>query len=289
MEIPRRMISIKRLTFVIVIGVLVFCNFCLAYGQDKSVATLFSNNKKIEEEADSAVLFMEANKYHKEEKYEKAAMLYENLIRSGMTNGEIYYNLGNSYFKMGMLGKAILNYRLAELYLPRDEDIKANIGYARQLTKDRIEEKQFLPFLKEFCFWYSKLNIKELLIVFLLFNGLFWALATIRIFWKREYQNLILLINLALVLVLGCSLALKRYNCTHKIGGVVLAKEITVRAGNGINNTALFQLHDGAEFKIIEQDGDWFKVELGDSKRGWVQSKYVGKCQLHTPSFSVDS
>ena len=283
------MISIKRLTFVIVIGVLVFCNFCLAYGQDKSVATLFSNNKKIEEEADSAVLFMEANKYHKEEKYEKAAMLYENLIRSGMTNGEIYYNLGNSYFKMGMLGKAILNYRLAELYLPRDEDIKANIGYARQLTKDRIEEKQFLPFLKEFCFWYSKLNIKELLIVFLLFNGLFWALATIRIFWKREYQNLILLINLALVLVLGCSLALKLYNCTHKTGGVVLAKEITVRAGNGINNTALFQLHDGAEFKIIEQDGDWFKVELGDSKRGWVQSKYVGKCQLHTPSFSVNS
>ncbi len=232
---------------------------------------------------------MEANKYHKEEQYERAAMLYENLIRSGMTNGEIYYNLGNSYFKMGMLGKAILNYRLAELYLPRDEDLKANIVYARQLTKDRIEEKQFLPFLKEFCFWYSKLNIKELLIVFLLFNGLFWVLATIRIFWKREYQNLILLINLALVLVLGCSLALKLYNCTYKIGGVVLAKEITVRAGNGINNTALFQLHDGAEFKIIEQDGDWFKVELGDSKRGWVQSKYVGKCQLHTPSFSVDS
>ena len=84
-----------------------------------------------------------------------------------------------------------------------------------------------------------------------------------------------------MLLVLGCSLALKLYNCTHKISGVVLAKEITVRAGNGINSTALFQLHDGAEFKIIEQDGDWFKVELGDGKRGWVQSKYIGKCQLH--------
>ncbi len=66
------MINMKRLIFVIIIGVLFSCNFCLAYGQDKSVATLFSNNKKIEEEADSAVLFMEANKYHKEEKYEKS-------------------------------------------------------------------------------------------------------------------------------------------------------------------------------------------------------------------------
>ena len=283
------MLNVMKHVFVTVIGVLVFCHLCLAYGQDGGVAALFPNGEQIEEETDGALLFMEANKYYKEETYEKAAVIYENLIRSGMINGDIYYNLGNSYFKMGMLGKAILNYRLAELYLPRDEDLKANIGYARQLTKDRIEEKQFLPFLKEFCFWYSKLNLKELLMVFLLLNGLFWALATIRIFWKREYQNLILLINLALVLVLGCSLALKLYNCTHKIGGVVLAKEITVRAGNGINSTALFQLHDGAEFKIIEQGGDWLKIELGDGKRGWVLSKYVGRCQLHIPSFSVDS
>lgn len=283
------MLNMKKRIFVIVIGVLVFCHVCLAYGQDQSLTTLFSDRKKIVEEADSAAWFMEANKYHKEEEYEKAATLYENLIRSGMTNGEIYYNLGNSYFKMGMLGKAILNYRLAELYLPRDEDLKANLRYARQLTKDRIEEKQFLPFLNEFCFWYSKLNLKELLMVFLLFHGLFWALATTRIFWKRGYQNSLLLINLALVLVLGCSLALKGYNQSHKIGGVVLAREVTVRAGNGMKNTALFQLHDGAEFKILEQDGDWFKVELGDGKRGWVPSKYVGRCQLQTPSFFIDS
>lgn len=283
------MLYMKKLIFVVIIGVLVFCKVCLAYGQDESVATLFPNSKKIVEEADPAVWFMEANKYHKEEEYEKAAILYERLIRSGVSNGEIYYNLGNSYFKMGMLGKAILNYRLAELYLPRDEDLQANIGYARQLTKDKIEERQLLPFLNEFCFWYSKLNLKELVMVFLLFHGLFWVIATIRIFWKRGYLNSILLINLALVLVLGCSLVLKGYHQSHKIGGVVLAKEVTIRAGNGKNNTALFQLHDGAEFKILEQDGDWFKIELGDGKRGWVPSKYVGTCQLHPPSFSVGS
>jgi len=274
------MINTKRIFFIIAIGVFSFCNLYPTYGQDQSFAALFSRNQKIKGEIDAAHSFMEANKHYKEEKYNEAALLYEDLIGSGINNGEIYYNLGNSYFKMGLLGKAIFNYRLAELYLPRDEDLKANIKYARQLTKDRMEVKQFLPFLKEFCFWYSKLNLKELLIVFLIFNGLFWTLATTKIFWKKDHQNQILLINLVLVLVLGCSLALKLYNCTHKTGGVVLAREITVRAGNGINNTALFQLHDGAEFEIIEQDEDWIKIELEDGKRGWVKSSWVGKCQF---------
>ena len=274
------MINTKRVFFIIAIGVFFSCNLYSTYCQDQSFAALFSRNQKIKEKIDTADSFMEANKYYKEEKYNEAALLYEDLIGSGINNGEIYYNLGNSYFKMGLLGKAIFNYRLAELYLPRDEDLKANIKYARQLTKDRMEVKQFLPFLKEFCFWYSKLNLKELLIVFLIFNGLFWTLATIKIFWKKDHQNQILLINLALVLVLGCSLALKLYNCAHKTGGVVLAREITVRAGNGINNTALFQLHDGAEFEIIEQDGDWIKIELEDGKRGGVKSSWVGKCQF---------
>lgn len=274
------MITIKRLIFIIAIGALFFSPAHPVQGRNRSSTTFLSHNQEIEEAVDAATLFMEAHKYYNEEKYDQAASLYEELIQSGIRNGEIYYNLGNSYFKMGMLGKAILSYRLAELYNPRDEDLHANLRYARQLTKDKIEEKQFLPFIKEFCFWYSKLNLKELMIVFLIVHGIFWIVAIIRTFWEKEHQNLILLINLVLVIITGCSLTLKMYNRTYNIEGVVLTKEITVRSGNGINNTAIFQLHDGAEFKIIKQDKGWIKIELGDGKRGWVESRWVGKFQL---------
>jgi len=274
------MINIKRLIFIISIGALFLSPAHPVQGRNQSSTTLLSHSQEIEEAVDAATSFMEAHKYYNEEKYDQAASLYERIIQSGIQNGEIYYNLGNSYFKRGMLGKAILSYRLAELHLPRDEDFKANLRYARQLTKDRIEEKQFLPFIKEFCFWYSKLNLKELMIVFLIVHGLFWILAIIRTFWEKEYQNLILLINLVLLVIIGCSLTLKMYNRTYNIEGVVLTKEITVRSGNGTNNTALFQLHDGAEFKIIKQDEGWIKIELKDGKRGWVESKWVGKCQF---------
>jgi len=282
------MIIIKRLITIIAIGIFFFCTFYPLSAYNQGASALFSHNQKIKEEINAATLFMEANKYYKEEKYREAALRYERLIQSGVSNGETYYNLGNSCFKMGMLGKAILSYRLSELYLPRDEDLKANLRYARQLTKDKIESKQFIPFLKGFFFWYAKLNLKELLIAFLIFHGLFWMLAIIRIFWRKEYQNLMLLINLVLVAMLGCSLALKLYNNTYNIDGVVLAKEITVRSGNGFNNTALFQLHDGAEFNIIEQSKDWIKIELADGKRGWVESRWVGKCQFHNWTSPAD-
>ena len=90
------------------------------------------------------------------------------------------------------------------------------------------------------------------------------------------------LINLAVVVVLGFSLALRLYNYSYATGGVVLAKEITVRSGNGINNTALFQLHDGAEFRITKQEKEWIQIELADGKRGWVESRWVGKCRINS-------
>ena len=282
------MITIKHCIFIISIGTIFFSLAHPVQGEKQSATTFLSHNQKIEEAVDAATSFMEAHKYYNKENYDHAASLYEELIQSGIRNGDIYYNLGNSYFKMGMLGKAILSYRMAELYNPRDEDLQANLRYARQLTKDRIEEKQFLPFIKEFCFWYSKLNLKELMIVFLIAHGLFWIVAIIRTFWKKEHQNLILLINLVLVVIIGCSLTLKTYNHIYNIEGVVLTKEITVRSGNGTNNTALFQLHDGAEFKIIKQDEAWIKIELKDGKRGWVENRWVGKCQLQNWLFSFD-
>jgi tetratricopeptide (TPR) repeat protein len=229
---------------------------------------------------DEATLFMEAQKNYREGNYSQAALNFEKLLQDGTRNGTLYYNLGNSYFKMGMLGKAILSYRLAELYLPRDEDLNANLRYARQLTKDRIESKQLVPFLKRFCFWYSKLNIKELFIVFLIAHTLFWLIAMIRIVWRKEYLNFIFLITLAVVVVLGFSLALKLYYYSYGIDGVVVAKDITVRSGNGITNTALFQLHDGAECKITKQEGDWLKIELPDGKKGWIEGRWAGKCQV---------
>lgn len=256
-------------------GLVLLCTVHSVYGQGQARAD-FNGGESLDE----AALFMEAQKNYKEGKYSQAARSFEKLLQDGPRNGTLYYNLGNSYFKIGMLGKAILSYRLAELYMPRDEDLNANLRYARQLTKDKIETKQLVPFLKRFCFWYSKLNIRELFLVLLIVHALFWILALLKIVLRNEYLNFIFFITLALTVVLGSSFAIKLYHYSYGTAGVVLAKEVTVRSGNGINNTALFQLHDGAEFKITQQEGDWLKIELPDGKKGWIDSRWAGTCEV---------
>lgn len=277
--------SIQNRTWIILLfitGVGVLCALPLAHAQLQGVSPSAFPDQISKEAIDVPSLFMEAHSYYTEGTYDQAADRYEKLIQSGIQNGAMYYNLGNSYFKMGMLGKAIVSYRLAELFLPRDEDLKANLSYARQLTKDRIEAKQFLPFIKRFCFWYSSLSLRELLLVFLTAHFLLWCLATAKLFWKNEYATLALIINLSVVVVLGLSLLLKVYSYYSVTDGVVLAKEITVRSGNGFNNTALFQLHDGAELRITKREEDWLQIELTDGKRGWVESRWVGTCRLNS-------
>jgi len=225
---------------------------------------------------DASQAFLKANEAYVNSDYMSAVSYYENIISSGIINGDIFYNLGNSYLKTGETGKAILNYRKAELFIPRDEDLQANLKYAYGLVIDNIECKELISFLGDFCFWYSKLNVYELLNFFLALNFLFWSLVAIRFFFKVEILKIIFYLNIFLLLVIGPSVGLKIYRHYFVKKGVVTSKEVLVRSGSTINGTVLFKLHDGTEFEWVEENGGWVKIRLCDNKKGWVQKKVVG-------------
>lgn len=150
------------------------------------------------------------------------------------------------------------------------------------MTRDKIESRQLASFFNEFCFWYSRLNLQELLLVFLAANALCWMLALARLWLRNDYWRYLFLGALALASVLALSLGLKFYHTNHSADAVIITREVSVRAGNGINNTALFQLHDGVECRIVRQDQDWVKIELADGKRGWVESMWLGRCRVQS-------
>ena len=84
-------------------------------------------------------IFFRANNAYREEKYEDAIRDYEQLISSGLRSASIFYNVGNAYLRMGNKGEAILYYERAHRLMPRDEDIQANLAYARSQIVDKIE------------------------------------------------------------------------------------------------------------------------------------------------------
>ena len=86
-------------------------------------------------------LFYQANAAYKESKYDRAIENYEKLIKSGLESPNLYYNLGNSYFKKGEAGKAIVNYERAKRFIPNDSDLKSNYDYAHSSLN--LERKPF--------------------------------------------------------------------------------------------------------------------------------------------------
>jgi tetratricopeptide (TPR) repeat protein len=240
---------------------------------------LFAQDKS-PEEADSSHLFLQAGQAYKDGAFERAAGLYEKLLAQGIVNGSMFYNLGNAYLKAGKIGKALVNYRRAEIFMPRNEDLQANIQYTLQLTTDKIEGRDPYAYVKNFCFWYSRLNIRELASLFLLFNLVLWGIAILRLFYRWEYLWLALYVSIACAILLGISSGIKLYSFYYSPAGVVTAKEITVRSGGSVNDTPLFQLHEGAEFDWLDEDGGWVKISLRDGKKGWVQKDTVEKAAV---------
>jgi tetratricopeptide (TPR) repeat protein len=89
-----------------------------------------------QDEAASApqTIFFKANTRYHDGAYEDAAREYQRLLESGIESGNLFFNLGNAYFKVGDVGRAILNYERAALFMPSDPDLAANLAYARSLT-----------------------------------------------------------------------------------------------------------------------------------------------------------
>ncbi len=226
------------------------------------------------------VLFR-ANQDYLEGRYAEAAQGYESLLSRGEINGHVLYNLGNACLRSDQLGKAILQYRKALLLLPRDGDLKANLAYARSLRPDRLElDADGRGTLRALTFWYRGLNLREFLTAFLVLHALFWAAALLRLYRPSEALSwAFVLLLLASVLAAGGA-AFKWRETLHGREGVILEKEVEARAGFTERDTVLFVLHEGAEFSILGEEGDWWKIELADGKKGWIPAPSAGRVSL---------
>jgi tetratricopeptide (TPR) repeat protein len=259
----------KAFALILLIAILTVAHTLTLSAQDKHADTF-----------DPSHIFLTANQAYKDGRYEQAATLYEKLLALGIINGNIFYNLGSTYLKGGKIGKALVNYRKAELFMPRNEDLQANIQYTLQQTIDKIEGRDLYSYLKSFCFWYSRLTIKELVMVFLVVNFGLWGIALFQLFRKLDNLWLALYVFIAAAILFGVSAAIKGYSLYYNPGGVVTAREITVRSGGSNNDTALFGLHEGAEFDWLEESDGWVKIHLRDGKKGWVQKETVEKVSI---------
>ena len=205
--------------------------------------------------------------------FARSAMHFERLVtEGGIRNGHLYYDLGNTYFRMGDLGRSILSYRRAQLLIPGDRELLRNLEYARTRRVDHIPAPEPQLLLRTLLFWHYDIPLGWRRGLFLVTSALFWLSAALYLFARRPALRWSMGVTGTLAALWLGSLAADQVALLKDRSGVVLAAEAVARKGDGESYEPSFQqpLHAGTEFVLTRRRPGWWEVRLPDGRECWL-------------------
>ena len=219
--------------------------------------------------------YQEGNRLYQEGDFEEALASYLRLVEAGFGSGEVYYNIGNTYFKLGDLARSILYYERARRLLPGDQDVQANIDLARSLTVDEIEP---LPrfWLFSAVEWWVGLLPRTLLIAVVAASYLVGTGVVVLLILKRGAPLAVWGWRIAFAsgvvfLMFGLNLAVREFELGRAQEAVVLQPQVDVMSAPLDDETlAVFTVHEGTKVRIDRLSEEWAEVVLEDGRVGWV-------------------
>ena len=223
----------------------------------------------------------QAETFYREGKYQEAAGIYNQILTQGLESAQLYYNLGNCYYKLGENTKAILNYERSLLLNPGDADARYNLKMAQNQVVDKIEVLPELFLVRLYKAFVSHFSADQwayisvvLFLVFLAMVALF--LYSSRIVWKKTGFTVGIVV--LLLTVMTVAFTVKQNNrITEREYGIIMTPSVTVKGAPDNSGTELFVIHEGLKVRIIGHLGDWVNIRLEDGNEGWVVKKDVEK------------
>ncbi len=214
-------------------------------------------------------LLNQANDAYRAGDYNKAYEAYEKLAQE-IKSAELYYNLGNSAFKMKKLGLAILNYERARKLDPRNPDILENLRYAKSLIEYRVEDKRNWYF-QELTKLLEFIRLRECLLILLMIYFVLISSLLIALLVKKQ----IVFGSFGKVLAIGFVIIsiptfVKFHESKLEKQAVVTDTKVEVRYGPSKNDKLAFGLVEGIEVEIADQIDDWYRVSLRNGDSGWA-------------------
>lgn len=234
---------------------------------------IYSNKFEFKPLLDSAI-----SAYQKKD-FNKALNFYHQIVDSGLESANLYYNMGNAYFRINELAKAILYYERAKLLNPKDPDIQHNLKYANAFISDKINELPeafYLTWFRQFSYlfttntwaWLSiSLFILFLTLIYLYF--LSYSFLATRIIKITAFFVLILWI-------ISISTAYYSYkqSSSHKYA-IIISDVVEIKSSPDENSTSLFVLHEGTKVYIKEVFDEWLEIKIADGNTGWLKKSNI--------------
>jgi len=221
-------------------------------------------------------IFKEGCDLYEKGEFDQAIQSFESLVAAGVRSSAVYYNLGNSYFKLGHLGKAVVNYRRALVLSPRDEDIRANLDLVRSMVGMRDTTRSIgLGALVEAPTRFlspEEFQLGFYLTAYLLAICFVWMLFTGGHVRKVMVKIVIIAAIVAVVFLAFERTSQARLNSQSE--AVIIAR-CPLMSGPGNAFERIGELSEGVEVRLRARSGLWLEVELPTGEVGWVRDQAV--------------
>ena len=251
-----------------------------AYGAMALIALMLALPSVMRAENQNALLdslWLNGVAAYSDGRWEESANSWESLRGAGVESAELYYNLGNAYFKSGEVAKAVLNYERSLRIDPSFSDARFNLEFARSMVQDRIDE------VPEFILktWARKLSY--------LMNSNAWAVLSLVLFASFLVMLLLFLLGprkglrrtgfySAIVLILlsagSYGFSVWQRNVYRRADSAVVMKPVSSVKSSPSEESSkdLFLLHEGTKVGVLDSVGKWVNISLSDGRQGWIQA-----------------
>ncbi len=231
------------------------------------------------EQIDNKSIFERANQLYINKDYAGAVQEYEKLIDNGFESFEIYFNLGNSYYRLRKTSDAIYFYEKAKKLKPEDKDIRFNLNVANLRVVDKFKTVPKF-FLSE---WYGNMvngfssdtwalwTVISLWVAMILFVAFLFV-------WSLKLKKSIFAIASLFLIVFLLSLVftfnrIKIENTADE--AIIFSTSVYVKSSPDDKSTDLFILHEGTKVKIKDKIGEWLEITLPNGNVGWIPADNI--------------
>ena len=219
-------------------------------------------------------LFDQGNDFYNQGRYFEAIEKYNLILKNGSHSDELYYNLGNSYYKLNDIANSIFYYEKALILSPGNDKVLNNLLFANNMLIDKIES---LPTNQVSLFFNSILNLfnfsawQYLYLFFEYIALIFLILYFISKNPKKKKRYFITALSFSLFFLITLFAAnMSKGNYQNDNPAIIFDKEVDLRTEPNLRSEEIIILHEGTKINIVESVNDWSLVELKNGNKGWL-------------------
>ena len=240
------------------------------------IALLFYAGSAVSAIAQSDAGFAKANQEYAEGHFKEAIASYEALVRAGHWNANLFYDLGNAYFRTHDFGHAILNYERALALDQHHPETTANL----QIARDESRALELQPTRLERYLQFASINQYSIAAAVAFWLGILGIAALI--FARRRSAALV---SLSILCLLVCAMAVLAIHTLDngskgRALAIVTGNDVQARLATADTANSVLALPAGSEIKVLSTRGDWMYAALPNDLRGWIQTKNAEQVRL---------